>query len=91
MCEEWKERHKETSDDISSRFMNLRFVSLEVWPLKLAIFFPTITDQGRYTFRSYENPFCVLKDFLGRMRFFWGEGVKGRMILYDFVCHIIQW
>ncbi|CAH8326573.1 unnamed protein product [Eruca vesicaria subsp. sativa] len=30
LCEEWKERHKETSDDISSRFMNLRFVSLEL-------------------------------------------------------------
>ncbi|CAA7022769.1 unnamed protein product [Microthlaspi erraticum] len=30
LCEEWKERHKDTSDDISSRFMNLRFVSLEL-------------------------------------------------------------
>ncbi|KAL0772917.1 hypothetical protein Bca101_038068 [Brassica carinata] len=30
LCEEWKERHKGTSDDISTRFMNLRFVSLEV-------------------------------------------------------------
>ncbi|KAL0694547.1 hypothetical protein Bca4012_061727 [Brassica carinata] len=30
LCEEWKERHKGTSDDISSRFMNLRFVSLEL-------------------------------------------------------------
>ncbi|CAF1924505.1 hypothetical protein HID58_064425 [Brassica napus] len=30
LCEEWKERHKETSDDISSRFMDLRFVSLEL-------------------------------------------------------------
>ncbi|KAF8108020.1 hypothetical protein N665_0115s0034 [Sinapis alba] len=30
LCEEWKERHKETSDEISSRFMNLRFVSLEL-------------------------------------------------------------
>ncbi|KAL0797573.1 hypothetical protein Bca101_052747 [Brassica carinata] len=30
LCEEWKERHKETSDDICSRFMNLRFVSLEL-------------------------------------------------------------
>ncbi|ESQ35898.1 hypothetical protein EUTSA_v10006645mg [Eutrema salsugineum] len=30
LCEEWKERHKDTSDEISSRFMNLRFVSLEL-------------------------------------------------------------
>ncbi|XP_010475816.1 PREDICTED: probable ubiquitin-like-specific protease 2B isoform X1 [Camelina sativa] len=30
LCEEWKERHKETSDEISSRLMNLRFVSLEL-------------------------------------------------------------
>ncbi|KAJ0235912.1 ubiquitin-like-specific protease 2B [Hirschfeldia incana] len=30
LCEEWKERHKDTSDDISTRFMNLRFVSLEL-------------------------------------------------------------
>ncbi|XP_023644681.1 probable ubiquitin-like-specific protease 2B isoform X2 [Capsella rubella] len=30
LCEEWKERNKETPDDISSRFMNLRFVSLEL-------------------------------------------------------------
>ncbi|CAH2038454.1 unnamed protein product [Thlaspi arvense] len=30
LCEEWKERHKEASDDISSKFMNLRFVSLEL-------------------------------------------------------------
>ncbi|XP_019059259.1 PREDICTED: probable ubiquitin-like-specific protease 2B isoform X2 [Tarenaya hassleriana] len=30
LCEEWKERHKETPDDISSKFLNLRFVSLEL-------------------------------------------------------------
>ncbi|CAN8311811.1 unnamed protein product [Cochlearia groenlandica] len=30
LCEEWKERNKGTSDDISSRFKNLRFVSLEL-------------------------------------------------------------
>ncbi|XP_010544070.1 PREDICTED: probable ubiquitin-like-specific protease 2B isoform X2 [Tarenaya hassleriana] len=30
LCEEWKERHKETSDEISSKFLNLRFVSLEL-------------------------------------------------------------
>ncbi|CAF2107978.1 probable ubiquitin-like-specific protease 2B isoform X2 [Brassica napus] len=30
LCEEWKERHKDTPDDISSKFMNLRFVSLEL-------------------------------------------------------------
>ncbi|KFK43272.1 hypothetical protein AALP_AA1G102500 [Arabis alpina] len=30
LCEEWKERHKETPDDISSKFMKLRFVSLEL-------------------------------------------------------------
>lgn len=30
LWEEWKERHKETSEDLSSKFLNLRFVSLEV-------------------------------------------------------------
>ncbi|XP_042434075.1 probable ubiquitin-like-specific protease 2B isoform X2 [Zingiber officinale] len=30
MWEEWKERHTEASDDDSSKFLNLRFVSLEV-------------------------------------------------------------
>ncbi|KAM7514499.1 hypothetical protein LguiA_004082 [Lonicera macranthoides] len=30
LWEEWKERHKETSEDISLKFLNLRFVSLEV-------------------------------------------------------------
>ncbi|GLT60609.1 hypothetical protein SLA2020_333670 [Shorea laevis] len=30
LWEEWKGRHKETSEDISSRFLNLRFVSLEL-------------------------------------------------------------
>ncbi|GLU16085.1 hypothetical protein SLE2022_325350 [Rubroshorea leprosula] len=30
LSEEWKGRHKETSEDISSRFLNLRFVSLEL-------------------------------------------------------------
>ncbi|PPD89527.1 hypothetical protein GOBAR_DD13533 [Gossypium barbadense] len=29
LWEEWKERHKETSEDLSSKFLNLRFVSLE--------------------------------------------------------------
>lgn len=33
LWEEWKERRKETSEEISSRFHNLRFVSLEVLPL----------------------------------------------------------
>ncbi|XP_039023453.1 probable ubiquitin-like-specific protease 2B isoform X2 [Hibiscus syriacus] len=30
LWEEWKERHKETSEDFSSKFLNLRFVSLEL-------------------------------------------------------------
>lgn len=30
LWEEWKERHKETSEDISSKFFNLRFVPLEL-------------------------------------------------------------
>ncbi|XP_030499235.2 probable ubiquitin-like-specific protease 2B [Cannabis sativa] len=30
LWEEWKERQKETSDEVSSRFLNLRFVSLEL-------------------------------------------------------------
>ncbi|XP_074587123.1 putative ubiquitin-like-specific protease 2A [Curcuma longa] len=30
MWEEWKERHEEASEDDSSKFLNLRFVSLEV-------------------------------------------------------------
>ncbi|XP_016748896.1 probable ubiquitin-like-specific protease 2B isoform X2 [Gossypium hirsutum] len=30
LWEEWKERHKETSEDLSSKFLNLRFVSLEL-------------------------------------------------------------
>ncbi|KAK8705542.1 hypothetical protein V6N13_049142 [Hibiscus sabdariffa] len=30
LWEEWKERHKETSEDLSSKFVNLRFVSLEL-------------------------------------------------------------
>lgn len=33
LWEEWKERQKETREDISSKFLNLRFVSLEVLPL----------------------------------------------------------
>lgn len=35
LWEEWKERQKETCEDISSKFLNLRFVSLEVLPLVL--------------------------------------------------------
>ncbi|XVF36594.1 hypothetical protein REPUB_Repub19eG0070700 [Reevesia pubescens] len=30
LWEEWKERHKETSEDLSAKFLNLRFVSLEL-------------------------------------------------------------
>ncbi|OMO57614.1 Peptidase C48, SUMO/Sentrin/Ubl1 [Corchorus olitorius] len=30
LWEEWKERHKETFEDLSSKFLNLRFVSLEL-------------------------------------------------------------
>ncbi|KAL8131059.1 hypothetical protein AgCh_007115 [Apium graveolens] len=30
LCEEWKERQKDSSEDISSRFLNLRFLSLEL-------------------------------------------------------------
>jgi sentrin-specific protease 7 len=30
LWEEWKERHKEASEDVSSRFLNMRFVSLEL-------------------------------------------------------------
>ncbi|KAK8996793.1 hypothetical protein V6N11_020290 [Hibiscus sabdariffa] len=30
LWEEWKERHRETSEDLSSKFLNLRFVSLEL-------------------------------------------------------------
>lgn len=30
LWEEWKERHKETSEDISSKFSSMRFVSLEL-------------------------------------------------------------
>ncbi|XWS14914.1 hypothetical protein CRYUN_Cryun35bG0049800 [Craigia yunnanensis] len=30
LWEEWKERHKETSEDFSSKFLNLRFVSLKL-------------------------------------------------------------
>lgn len=30
LLEEWKERQKETSEDISSKFLNLRFLSLEL-------------------------------------------------------------
>lgn len=30
LLEEWKERHKEASEDISSKFLNLRFLSLEL-------------------------------------------------------------
>lgn len=30
LYEEWKERHKEALDDISSKFLNLRFVTLEL-------------------------------------------------------------
>ncbi|XVF64889.1 hypothetical protein PTKIN_Ptkin09bG0203200 [Pterospermum kingtungense] len=30
LCEEWKARHKERSEDLSSKFLNLRFVSLEL-------------------------------------------------------------
>jgi len=35
LWEEWKERQKEAREDISSKFLNLRFVSLEVLPLVL--------------------------------------------------------
>lgn len=37
LCEEWKERHKDTSEDVSSKFLNLRFIPLEV--LKLILYF----------------------------------------------------
>ncbi|KAJ0964332.1 hypothetical protein J5N97_029454 [Dioscorea zingiberensis] len=30
LCEEWKEKHPESSEDNSSKFLNLRFVSLEL-------------------------------------------------------------
>ncbi|KAE8666763.1 putative ubiquitin-like-specific protease 2B [Hibiscus syriacus] len=30
LWEEWKERYKETSEDLSSKFLNLRFISLEL-------------------------------------------------------------
>lgn len=30
LCEEWKERHKDTSEDVSSKFLNLRFIPLEL-------------------------------------------------------------
>ncbi|KAK1405583.1 Sentrin-specific protease 7 [Heracleum sosnowskyi] len=30
LCEEWKERQKDSLEDISSRFLNLRFLSLEL-------------------------------------------------------------
>lgn len=37
LCEEWKERHKDTSEDVSSKFLNLRFIPLEVLNLILHI------------------------------------------------------
>ncbi|XP_054801820.1 probable ubiquitin-like-specific protease 2A isoform X2 [Prosopis cineraria] len=30
LCEEWKERHRDMVDDVSSKFLHLRFVSLEL-------------------------------------------------------------
>lgn len=39
LCEEWKARHKETSEDLSSKFLNLRFVSLEVLQISGALEF----------------------------------------------------
>ncbi|KAJ0078391.1 hypothetical protein Patl1_37127 [Pistacia atlantica] len=30
LCEEWKEKHNNTSDDVPSKFLQLRFVSLEL-------------------------------------------------------------
>lgn len=30
LCEEWKERHKDTSEDVASKFLNLRFIPLEL-------------------------------------------------------------
>ncbi|KAH9690386.1 putative ubiquitin-like-specific protease 2B [Citrus sinensis] len=30
LCEEWKERHKDTSEDVSSKFLNFRFIPLEL-------------------------------------------------------------
>ncbi|KAK4271319.1 hypothetical protein QN277_020030 [Acacia crassicarpa] len=30
LCEEWKERHQDMADDVSSKFLHLRFVSLEL-------------------------------------------------------------
>lgn len=35
LCEEWKERHPNMVDDISSKFLQLRFISLEVASLHL--------------------------------------------------------
>ncbi|KAH9626082.1 hypothetical protein KSS87_012417, partial [Heliosperma pusillum] len=34
LLEEWKERQKETSEDVYSKFLNLRFLSLEVYLLQ---------------------------------------------------------
>lgn len=57
LCEEWKERHKDTSEDVSSKFLNLRFIPLEV--LKLILHF-----WGSGYKKEFPLKLCILSQVL---------------------------
>ncbi|KAK3038319.1 hypothetical protein RJ639_031415 [Escallonia herrerae] len=96
LCEEWKERQKETDKDISSRFLSLRFVSLELpqqqnsfdCGLFLLHYAELFLEQAPINF----NPFKITKisNFLNVDWFQPAEASLKRVLIQRLIYHLLE-
>ncbi|KAK2977973.1 hypothetical protein RJ640_023511 [Escallonia rubra] len=96
LCEEWKERQKETDEDISSRFLSLRFVSLELpqqqnsfdCGLFLLHYAELFLEQAPINF----NPFKITKisNFLNVDWFQPAEASLKRVLIQRLIYHLLE-
>ncbi|GAB2235235.1 hypothetical protein Droror1_Dr00027730 [Drosera rotundifolia] len=96
LLEEWKERRKETSEDVESKFLNLRFLSLEL-PQQENCY-----DCGLFLLHYVElfvaeapielNPFKITKfsNFLSCNWFFPSEVSLKRAYIQRLICDLLQ-
>ncbi|XP_021625723.1 probable ubiquitin-like-specific protease 2B isoform X3 [Manihot esculenta] len=96
LCEEWKERHTETPDDVSSKFSHLRFVPLEL-PQQENSF-----DCGLFLLHYVElfleevpinfSPFRITEysNFLNRNWFLPEEASLKRGRIQKLICEILE-
>lgn len=96
LCEEWKEKQKEASKDISSRFYNLRFVSLELpqqqnsfdCGLFLLHYVELFLEQAPINF----NPFKITKssNFLNADWFQPAEASLKRVVIQRLIYNLLE-